>query len=172
MKKSLVILSLVAGSVLVIGIVLAVLFCVRRDVTFDLGDLSVVTGLSGMTSFNATFSIPVVIKNENFFGVHLSGKLEGGLEKCHTTILVHGVLPSVDVAARKSTPTNVEGDLTYRALADTALCVAKEVAVRCADKSRGSLAMLLRVTVTYKTWAGHGIEEIKRNIDVNCSSLP
>lgn len=161
-----IILLLATGSVAI------ALFCVKRDVTFDPGELHFLeVNDQGLMSLHARFTVPISVVNHNYFPIELSGELDGGLASCPRVTLIHATFPSSTVSGRGSIRLQLYGNLTYSPQDDVNMCVAREVGAVCA-KSGASLHVKVEVRVTHITWVGPGLESFTKNVQVMCADLP
>jgi hypothetical protein len=172
MKRSILLLIFFTCVVLAAVIcVLVALFCVRRDVRFEVGAISVNrTGDFSLSSFQASFSVPVKVINENFFDLQLEGTIVGKLGDCPQEVLVQAAIPRIHVRGRGEKVSVVNGSFRYRPAEDKGLCVAGVVSRTCTDKS-GVLTLAVDADVTHETWVGKGSSRLSRNAGFPCSSF-
>lgn len=151
--------------------VLVALFCIRRDVLFDVGRISPNrTEQASFLAVTGTFTAPVTVRNSNFFALDLTGSLIGELKGCVDVPLLHGKIPHVNVPARGQDTFTLSGTFEYQPSNDKSLCVAKSFGETCAKKD-GAVEFQVLADVHHRTWAGTGSERVVKELRFDCAWL-
>lgn len=152
-------------------IVFFALQTIPNDVTFEISNVKLVDSSMNTTGLNATIDTTVVIRNNNYFNLHMYDVYLVGTHQSYIGTLLRGYASNLKVPFRGSHQFHFPIALEYQVSKDNDQLFLSEITFKCSENLENTIQIVINVIGKVSTWMRDGTFRYETLYNFKCESL-